>query len=154
MKEKIKYFREERKRRQIKFKNLITVKRSDKIFQAFNLPKVLNLNPRSIYNKLEEFVTFVQEEEIDLTCISESWEREEKTLDEVIKLDDFKIISNVFQRNGSGGRPAIIVNEKKYIVEDLTQSVVSIPWGVEAVWAVLTPRNVTNASKIQKIIIS
>ena len=153
MYEKIKYFREERKKRQIRFKNVITVKRSDKICQALSLPKVLNLNPRSIYNKLEEFVTFVKEEEIDLTCMSESWEREEKTLDKVIELDDYSIISNVFQRRGTGGRPAIIVNSKKFLVENLTQSAVSIPWGVEAVWAVLTPRNVTNASRIQKIVV-
>ena len=85
--------------------------------------------------------------------MSESWERENETLDKVIKLDDFEIISNVFQRNGVGGRPAIVVNSKKYTVENLTQSVISIPWGVEAVWAVLTPRNVTNASKIQKIVV-
>ena len=153
MSEKIKVFRDERKKRQYKFQNLITVQRSDRIFQALNLPKVLNLNPRSIYNKLEEFVTFVQEEEVDLICMSESWEREELTLNEVIKLDDHVIISNVHQRKGVGGRPAIIANTKKYNVENLTQSTVPIPWGVEAVWAVLTPRNVTNASKVQKIVV-
>ena len=38
-------------------------------------------------------------------------------------------------------------------MENLTQSVVSIPWGVEAVWAVLTPKNVTSVSKIQKIVV-
>ena len=153
MSEKIKVFRDERRKRQYKCQNLITVQRSDRIFQALNLPKVLNLNPRSIYNKLEEFVTFVQEEEVDLICMSESWEREELTLNEVIKLDDHVIISNVHQRNGVGGRPAIIANTKKYNVENLTQSTVPIPWGEEAVWAVLTPRNVTNASKVQKIVV-
>ena len=153
MSEKIKVFRDERRKRQYKCQNLITVQRSDRIFQALNLPKVLNLNPRSIYNKLEEFVTFVQEEEVDLICMSESFEREELTLNEVIKLDDHVIISNVHQRNGVGGRPAIIANTKKYNVENLTQSTVPIPWGVEAVWAVLTPRNVTNASKVQKIVV-
>ena len=85
--------------------------------------------------------------------MSESWEREELTLNEVIKLDDHVIISNVHQRKGVGGRPAIIANTKKYNVENLTQSTVPIPWGVEAVWAVLTPRNVTNASKVQKIVV-
>ena len=117
------------------------------------MPKVLNLNPRSIYNKVEEFVTFINEEEIDLTCMSESWEREKNTLDKVIKLEDYTIISNVFQRNGTGGRPAIVVNNKKFNVENLTQNEVSIPWGVEAVWAVLTPKNVNNASKIRKIVV-
>ena len=151
--EKIKQFRSERKQNQFRSRNLITVKRCDKLIQALNLPKVLNLNPRSIYNKIEEFVTFVQEEEIDLTCISESWEREGQTLDQVIKLDNHKIISNVFQRKEVGGRPAIIASTEKYHVENLTQSVVSIPWGVEAVWAVLTPKNVTSVSKIQKIVV-
>ena len=129
------------------------VKRSNKVCQALNLPKVLNLNPRSIYNKINEFVTFVDEENIDLACLSESWERENLTLENVINIENFKVISNVSQRSGSGGRPAIIVNTQKYQVENLTQSIVSIPWGVEAVWAVLTPKNVSNDSKIQKIVV-
>ena len=110
------------------------------VYQALNLPKVLNVNPRSIYNKVNEFVTFVDEEQIDLVCMSESWERENLTLENNIDIDDFEVISNVSQRNGKGGRPAIVVNSKKYHVENLTQSVVSIPWGVEIVWAVLTPK--------------
>ena len=131
----------------------MVVKRSNKVCQALNLPKVLNLNPRSIYNKINEFVTFVDEENIDLACLSESWERENLTLENVINIENFKVISNVSQRSGSGGRPAIIVNTQKYQVENLTQSIVSIPWGVEAVWAVLTPKNVSNDSKIQKIVV-
>ena len=68
-------------------------------------------------------------------------------------MDDYTIISNVHQRKGAGGRPAIVVNNKKYAVENLTQTVVSIPWGVEAVWAVLTPKNISSSSKIQKIVV-
>ena len=56
-----------RKIRQAKqARNLVVVKRSNKLGQALNLPKVLNLNPRSIYNKIDEFVTFVTEEDVDL----------------------------------------------------------------------------------------
>ena len=124
------------------------------VSQAFDLPRVLNLNPRSIYNKSEEFCTFVKEEAVDITCMSESWEREELTLDELIELDDVEIISNVHQRRGKGGRPAIIVNTNKFSVENLTNTTVTIPWGVEIVWAVLTPKNVTNASSIQKIVVA
>ena len=142
-----------RRNRQMKMKNLTVIKRSDKMVQALNLPRVLNLNPRSVYNKIEEFATFVTEEEVDLVCMSESWERENLTLNKVIKIKDYTVISNVFQRKGKGGRPAIIANSRKFLIENLTQNVVEIPWGVEAVWAVLTPKNVTNASKIQKIVI-
>ena len=149
--EKIKRYREERQRKKSAQNNLKVVKRSNKIGQALSLPKVLNLNPRSLYNKVEEFVTFVTEENIDLTCISESWERENLKLNEIISIDDYEVISNVFQRKGIGGRPAIVVNKKKFQVENLTQSVIEIPWGVEAVWALLTPKNSTSASKIQKI---
>ena len=60
--------------------------------------------------------------------MSESWERENLTLDKVIKLDNYQVISNVHQRTGKGGRPAIIVDTKNYLVENLTQTVVDIPW--------------------------
>ena len=153
MYEKIKYYREKRKQKKVRFENLITVKRSDKISQALCLPKVLNLNPRSIYGKVEQFVTFVKEEQVTLTCISESWERKEKCLKDIIKLENHEIISNVHQRNGVGGRPAIVVDTTKYNVDNLTQSVVTIPWGVEAVWALLTPKHTTNKSMIQKIVV-
>ena len=102
---------------------------------------------------MNEFVTFVNEEQIDLVCMYESWEQENLTLENGISIEDFKVISNVSQRKGTGGRPAIVVNSKKYHVENITQSVVSIPWGVEVVWAVLTPKNVSNESKIQKIFV-
>ena len=125
--------------------------KSNKIYQALTLPSICNINPRSIYNKLEEFQNFVIEEELDSIFISESWERDDLTLDKVIKLDDHIIISNVSQRRGKGGRPALIVNKQKYTVQNLTNTVINIPWGVEAIWCVLTPKNVTNDSKIQKI---
>ena len=110
-----------------------------------------NINPRSIYNKIDEFHNFVKEEEVDVIFISESWEREHLPLEEIIKLEDFFTISNVSQRKEVGGRPALVVNTKKYHVQNVTNSLVQIPWGVEAVWCVLTPTNVTHDSKIQKI---
>ena len=58
-------------------------------------------------------MTFVTEEEVSLICISESWERKEQPLEQVIKLENHKIISNVHQRYGQGGRPAIIADTIK-----------------------------------------
>ena len=83
--------------------------------------------------------------------ISESWERENKTLDKIIQLEDHTIISNVFQRKGAGGRPAIVANHKKFQIQNLTNDLIQIPWGVEAIWCLLTPKGVTRDSKIQKI---
>ena len=48
---KIGKFREQRKKKKFNQNNLVTVKRSNKVMEALSLPKVLNLNPRSIYNK-------------------------------------------------------------------------------------------------------
>ena len=50
-----------------------------------------------------------------------------------------------------GGRPALIINTKFYHVRNLTNKLLEILWGCEATWALLTPKNVTSASKIQKI---
>ena len=133
--------------------NNITIKRSNNVLQALDLPTIVNLNPRSVYNKIDEFHALVEDEDIDITFMSESWEREDKTLDKIIHFEDHVVISNVHQRNGVGGRPALIVNSNKYIVQNLTQSVIQVPWGVEAVWALVTPKNVHNDSKIQKIVI-
>ena len=133
--------------------NNITVIRSNTVLQALELPTVVNLNPRSVYNKIDEFHAFVEDEEVDILFMSESWERESKTLQDIIKLDDHIVISNVHQRRGVGGRPALIVNKNKYIVQNLTQSVIQVPWGVEVVWALVTPKNIHNDSKIKKIVV-
>ena len=131
--------------------NLIVIKRSNKPFHALNLPVIANINPRSVYNKIQEFHSFVEEEQVDIVFMSESWEREDQTLKDIIKLENYEIISNVFQRKGKGGRPAIIVNTNNFIVHNLTNTLINIKWGIEIVWCLLTPKNSTTNSKIQKI---
>ena len=138
----------------LKDRNNVKILRSNKIIQALDLPVVLNVNPRSIYNKKSQFHTLVTEHEIDLVCMSESWERENLTLDQIIQLEDHCVISNVHQRRGIGGRPAIIVNNKKYNVQNLTQTMVSIPWGVEAVWCLVSPKEMSNDSIVKKIAVA
>ena len=77
---------------------MIVIKPTKKVVEALDLPKVLNVNPRSIYGKKDEFETFVKEEAIQLICMSESWEREDEALETVIKIDGYKVLSNVHQR--------------------------------------------------------
>ena len=134
-----------------RIKNFKNIKKSNKLLQALNLPTVMNVNPRSIYNKSEEFHTFVEEHSIDCVFMSESWERPDKPLEQIINLPNHSVISNPHQRKGVGGRPALIVNNDKYHVRNLTQSLIDIPWGVEATWAIISPKDVTNDSSIQKI---
>ena len=72
-----------------------------------------------------------------------------------MKLDDHTVISNIHQRssNEKGGRPALIVNNKKYTVENLTNTLISIPWGVEVTWGLLTPKNISKDSTVKKIVV-
>ena len=84
--------------------------------QALKLPVVLNINPRSIYNKSKEFEDFVEINDVDLVCMSESWEREYFSVEELLKLDNYDVISNVHQRTGRGVRPLILANNTKYLV--------------------------------------
>ena len=132
-------------------KNLKTIKRSNKLIEALVLPRIININPRSVYNKVIEFHNFVKEESIDCIFMSESWEKPENPLDDIINLPSHMVISNPHQRKGIGGRPALFINQDKYHIRNLTQTLIDIPWGVEAVWALISPKNVTNNIKIKRI---
>ena len=117
----------------------------------------MNLNPRSAYNKPEELQTLIKMEDIDCTFLSESWERQQFTLEELLEdlQEDYLFISNPFARpmDTVGGRPAIIIKKNKYLVKNLTNTIVNIPWKVEATWASITPNNVSNDSLIKKVIL-
>ena len=58
------------------------------------------------------------------------------------------------QRDGKCGRPALVINTKKFKVKDLTNTHIEIPRGVEIVWASITPNKATRRSKIQEIIVA
>ena len=139
-------------------RNVKNIQRSNKVGQALELPSVLNINPRSVYNKPEKLQALIIEEDIDCTFLSESWERPDLTLEELLtglEEADYRIISNPYARTEgrAGGRPALIVKRDKYNIKDLTNTVINIPWKVEATWASLTPKNVTHTSTIKKIIV-
>ena len=92
--------------------------------------------------------------------MSESHERcyattqgESQTLPNFINLENHTVISNPYQRTGKGGRPALIIDNRKFQVQDLTNKEITIPWGVEMVWAVITPLTITSDSTIQKIVL-
>ena len=146
LKAKIEKFRN--KRKFLQNQNITVIKRSKNVFQALHLPKILNLNPRSAMNKIDEIKTFIEEEEIDVGFISESHDRESKRLEDNMNLPTHTVISDLYQRDikEKEGRPAIIANKYKYTVENLTNTRVDIPWAVEVTWAILTPKGVTKDS--------
>ena len=138
-------------------KNSKLKKKRDKVLQALQLPSVMNINPRSAYNKPEELQTLIIEEDVDCTFLSESWERSSFSLEDLLSnlKEEYQIISNPHARtlNRPGGRPAIIIRKHKYTVKNLTNTIVNIPWRVEATWAAITPLNITHDSIIKKIIL-
>ena len=124
------------------------------MLKASNLPKILIVNPRSVYNKVIQLKSFIKEHNLDLVCLSETWERVDEPLSKILAIKDYEIISNNFSRRGVGGRPAILVNTSRYNVENITQNVAQIPWTLEIVWAILTPKNLTNKSEVKKIVVA
>ena len=102
---------------------------------------------------MNEFTTYVEEEEIDVAFLTETWEREEKTLSDIINLPNHTIISNPYQRKGAGGRTAIIINHQKYNISTPVESHISLPWGVEASSAMIAPKKLSSDSKVKRIIL-
>ena len=66
------------------------------------MPTLCNINPRSLYNKKTEFCTFIEQENIDIAFISETWEKENEKLEEIINIENYQIVANVSQRHGRG----------------------------------------------------
>ena len=54
----------------------------------------------------------VNEYEADLICISESWNRENLPLSNLLDIEGYKLYMNPKQRCQRGGSPGILVNEK------------------------------------------
>ena len=117
----------------------------------------MNIKPRSAYNCPENLALLIKEEQIDVAFLSESWERQDFTLEELLGdlLEDYQILSNPHARvlGRTGGRPAIIIAKDKYHIKNLTNTVIQIAWRVEATWGLITPKNVTHSSTIQKIVL-
>ena len=139
-------------------RNLITVKRSNKVLEASTLPVVVNLNPRSLYNKQSEFRTMIEQTEAGVCTVSESWDRSHVTggslISDRIKIEGYRWVKNVVQRNKKGGKPALLINEKDYYIKELCPDIITVPVSVEAVWSLLTPKHTTVHSRIKRIAVA
>ena len=70
------------------------------------------LNPRSIYGRTDELKTMINQYNLEIVAISESWERANLPLREIIQIENYKVITNVHQRSNRGGKPALVISEK------------------------------------------
>ena len=127
----------------------VTIKRNNLIIKSINLPVIMNINPRSIYNKSEEFSLLLEQYGADVICMSESFERENQSLEQLLDLEDYEIISMVKKRDFKGGNPAILINKQKFFVKRICPDPICVPVGVEAVWALISPK--TSCAKLKYI---
>ena len=125
-------------------KNLKSIRRNNKLIEAINLPKVITLNPRSLYNKKKQFCTLVDQMEADICFVSETWDISHLpkgvTLPECIQMENYEWVQNVVQRNRNGGKPAIFVSNRNFHITKICPEKVTVPVGVEIVWTLLTPK--------------
>ena len=133
---------------------LKTIRRNNVVLESLELPIVMNINPRSMYNKTEEFHILLDQYDADVICVSESWERDNYSLKDLLQLSTYEVITNVVQRDFTGGKPAIIINLEKFHVKPLCPDPITVPIGVECVWALITPKKRSPKSKIQHIAVA
>ena len=127
----------------------LDAKKSSKFKQANALPLVMVTNARSLYPKPDNLKTLLTELGIEIAIVSETWERERESLETLLKLQNYKIISYKRQKRKAnkkpGGGAGIIYNENRFEISKLE---VPVPSGVEAAWSLVKPKE---ESKIKKI---
>ena len=105
------------------------------MLKASSLPLVAVLNCRSLYNKSDNFKKFLNELGIEVSIISESWEREEMSLENLLNMTNYKVHSyrraKTKANKQPGGACAIIYKETRFKAHKLN---VHVPNGVEACW--------------------
>ena len=111
------------------------------------LPLCIMLNARSVYNKPDHFKDLYQLGP-DLILVSETWERHRIRLSDIIGTERYHTISYKRDRNRVGGGCAIVYNDARFNVEKIN---VEVEYGVEAVWALVTPKARTVGSKVKRI---
>ena len=77
-----------------------------------------------------------------------------RRISDVLDMDGYTWVQNIVQTTKKGGKPAILANNKLFHIKALCPDVVTVPVGVEAGWALLTPKNRKSGSKITKIAVA
>ena len=55
----------------------------------------------------------VEQYEVDAAFVTETWEREQLTLKDIMHFDSHEVFTNVVQRQGVGGKSALLINTEK-----------------------------------------
>ena len=100
----------------------------------------------------------IEQTEAGVCCISETWDRSHipdgSLISDIIDIEGYRWIQNVVQRKKKGGKPAILINEELFHIKELCPDVITVPVGVEAVWALIIPKNLPPNSRIKHIAVA
>ena len=80
-------------------KCLVSIRRNNLLIESIKLPIIMNINPRSVYNKTDDFKLLLDQYEADIVCMSESWERDNYSLEDLLQLDTYTIVTNEVHRH-------------------------------------------------------
>ena len=75
-------------------------------------------------------------------------------LEDIINIEGYKWVQNVAQRRKNGGKPALLINEEMFYIKEVCPDLITVPIGVEACWAVLTPKSDLSQSKMKYIAVA
>ena len=115
------------------------------------LPLCLMMNARSVYNKSDNLREMLSSIGPSVTLISETWERENNKLDNVLNSTRFKYISSYRKKKSPGGGCAIVYNERQF---NVVNPDVDVPENVEAAWAIFSPvTSDVNKLKVKRILV-
>ena len=86
--------------------------------------------------------------------LSETWDRVTQPLENLINLENYRVITSPNPRNFRGGKPALVINEEKFHIKPLNPEPITVPDGVEAVWALITPKNSKQTNQFNHIAVA
>ena len=101
--------------------------------KTWALPKVFLSNPRSLNNKYDEFSTVIQDLDVDIAGVSESWFNDDKPI-EHFDINNYELITKSRSHKRGGGVAL-------YAREDLRpqRADISVPDNLEVVWVKVRP---------------
>ena len=105
--------------------------------RSSSMPLCLVLNARSCYQKLNHLRELLQQFGPDFTIVTETWERQNKRLNDELKSKNFKLFSYFRKNRSPGGGCAIIYQENRFLFQDLE---IPADEKIECKWALCDPK--------------
>ena len=80
-------------------------------------------------------------------------ENNQNKLENILQMDGYRIVKNVYQREKRGGKPLILIHEDKFYVTELSSNIITVPTNLEVTWALITPKVSVENSQIKRIVV-